>query len=297
VPPLAPAAGPVLRLVEEAKLADLLGPGVGGRLEASGVLARPGSYLVIFDDNADVAVIDARLRPGPGNRLVASGRPAADQVLGGFEDIAHDPVADRYYLLVEAATRRSGELMASVDELDGELHRLTGQWLRFPLAGLNKGLEGLTCVRRGDRVYLLGLCEGNHCADGARGRRPGGGRVQLFTAGEHRWDHAGTIALPPGLAFADYSSIAVQGERIAVLSQEASALWVGEFRPGTWELAGPGRTWRFPSDPGGEVAYCNVEGVSWIGPDRVVVVSDRAKAGAAERCRAKDRSIHVFQIP
>jgi hypothetical protein len=55
---------------------------------------------------------------------------------------------------------------------------------------------------------------------------------------------------------------------------------------------------RFPLGSGGEVAHCNVEGVSWIAPDRIVVVSDRAKAGEqSARCRAKDRSIHVFEIP
>jgi hypothetical protein len=44
--------------------------------------------------------------------------------------------------------------------------------------------------------------------------------------------------------------------------------------------------------------YCNVEGVSWVSADTVVVVSDRAKRnGQDERCRAKDQSIHVFVIP
>jgi hypothetical protein len=44
--------------------------------------------------------------------------------------------------------------------------------------------------------------------------------------------------------------------------------------------------------------YCNVEGVSWLSADTVVVVSDRAKRnGQDERCRAKDQSIHVFTIP
>jgi len=39
--------------------------------------------------------------------------------------------------------------------------------------------------------------------------------------------------------------------------------------------------------------------VSWIAPDRVVVVSDRAKRDGRQddRCRAKDQSIHVFAIP
>ncbi len=44
--------------------------------------------------------------------------------------------------------------------------------------------------------------------------------------------------------------------------------------------------------------YCNVEGVSWLSEEEMVVVSDRAKRnGQDERCRAKDQSIHVSVIP
>jgi len=37
--------------------------------------------------------------------------------------------------------------------------------------------------------------------------------------------------------------------------------------------------------------------VSWIAPDRVVMVSDKAKPEQDRRCRAKDQSIHIFRIP
>jgi hypothetical protein len=95
------------------------------------VLARADSYVVIFDDTSDLAVIDAGLRPGaPGNRVVRHQRPDAGV---GFEDIAHDAVTDRYYLLVEAAPRRAGGLMAKVSEHDGEFRHLatpgsTSRW-------------------------------------------------------------------------------------------------------------------------------------------------------------------------
>src|ERR1019366_9470005 len=47
----------------------------------------------------------------------------------------------------------------------------------------------------------------------------------------------------------------------------------------------------------GEIIYGTVEGVSWIAPDQVVVVSDKAKPEQSDRCRAKDQSIHIFKIP
>ena len=163
---------------------------------------------------------------------------------------------------------------------------------------MNKGLEGLTCVHRHDRTYLLGLCEGNRCKDGEEGRRPGGGRVQVFERGRRHWDRVATIRLPASLPFEDFSSLAVAGDRLAVLSQASAALWVARLHPTGWEVAGEGAVFGFPPDADGRVVYCNVEGLSWLSPDTVVVVSDRAKRnGQDARCRAKDQSIHVFVLP
>jgi hypothetical protein len=147
-------------------------------------------------------------------------------------------------------------------------------------------------------AYLLGLCEGNRCLGGVEGRRPGGGRIQVFRRGRRHWKHVGTIELPGGLWFTDYSSLSVAGDRIAVVSQESSALWVGRFTPATWELADGGRVCAFPRDPAGEILYCTVEGVSWLGDGQVVVVSDKAKVDTQpRRCRGKEQSLHVFALP
>ena len=56
----------------------------------------------------------------------------------------------------------------------------------------------------------------------------------------------GRIRLPTTLSFEDYSSIAADGERLAVVSQVASALWVGRLVPSGWEVADEGVTYRFP---------------------------------------------------
>jgi hypothetical protein len=281
-----------LTLVREAKLASLLAGAGGDRLEASGVLAADGRFYVIFDDAPDIARIEATLSPaGSGLIRQPRGRRA------GFEDIAHDPDAGRFYVLVEARARGQG-FMAEVQEYDERFGYLGRAWLQFPLDGPNKGLEGLTCVRRRGRTYLLGLCEGNRCRDGQEGRRPGGGRIQVFERGLRDWERVATVRLPATLGFEDFSSLAVAGDRLAVLSQASSALWVGRIRRSGWELAGDGAVWAFPPGTGGRTVYCNVEGVSWLSADTVVVVSDRAKRdGQDERCRAKDRSIHVFTIP
>jgi hypothetical protein len=250
---------------------------------------------VVFDNGPDIGRVPTELSAGAsGNGLIRQNRGRR----GGFEDIARDAVAGRYYVLVEAQARGRG-FMAEVQEYDREFAYLGRAWLDFPLDAPNKGLEGLTCIHRQGRTWLLGLCEGNRCRDGADGRRPGGGRIQVFERGRRHWDHAATIRLPATLSFQDFSSLAVAGDRLAVLSQESSALWAGHLQPSAWDLAGEGEVWAFPPDPRGRTVYCNVEGVSWITPDRVVVVSDRAKRDGRQddRCRAKDQSIHVFAIP
>jgi hypothetical protein len=284
-----------LVLVQEAKLASLLPDSAGGRLEASGVLAGESCFYVIFDNAPDIGRVEADVSAG------AAGNGLIRQVRGrsfGFEDIAHDAAAGRFYVLVEARARKRG-FMAEVQEYDQDFSYLGRAWLDFRLDGPNKGLEGLTCVRRQDRSYLLGLCEGNRCRDGEEGRRPGGGRIQVFERGRRHWDRVATIRLPASLPFEDFSSVAVAGDRMAVVSQESSALWVGGLHQSSWELADEGAVWGFPPDPEGRTVYCNVEGVSWVSTDRVVVVSDRAKRNGRQdkHCRAKDESIHVFAIP
>ena len=184
--------------------------------------------------------------------------------------------------------------MARVEEYDERWRLVSAGWLEARLPGRNKGIEGLECVRRGGTTYLLGLCEGNRNRDG----RAGGGRILVFRRGVHNWKHDATIDLPKTLEFADYSGMSIMDGRMTVISQESSALWTGVLASSAWEVTGPSRTYLFPRDLDGEIMYCTVEGVCWLGPDEVVVVSDRVKAPTqSRRCRAKDQSLHVFAIP
>jgi len=289
------APGQQLELVKEVKIFDLLDQfNLDPRLEASGVLAKDGMFYVIFDNLPHIALIGADLSAAAGaNQFIEQhqGHPC------GFEDIAYDPWSGRFYVLIESLRRGHGQYMAMVQEYDAGLRYLGSAWLDFPLDRPNKGLEGLTCVRRYGLSHLLGLCEGNKCAGGAKGRIPGGGRIHVFTRGQRHWERAGKIRLPETLLFEDYSGVAVKGDRIAVVSQVSSALWVGSLALSGWEVTGEGSCYAFPRDADGEIIYGTAEGVSWIAPDQVVVVSDKAKPDQDRRCRSKDQSIHIFRIP
>jgi hypothetical protein len=56
-------------------------------------------------------------------------------------------------------------------------------------------------------------------------------------------------------------------------------------------------SYALPRSADGSIVYGTAEGVSWMAPDEVVMVSDKAKPDQDPRCRAKDQSIHIFRIP
>ena len=283
-----------LELVKEAKVFDILGGRLDPRLEASGVLAKDRLFYVIFDNLPHIACVGAEL----------SSAAAANHVIEhdrghrrGFEDIAYDSQNGRFYVLIESLPRGRAKFMAAVQEYDINFGYIGTAWLDFPLDRPNKGLEGLTCVHRQGRTYLLGLCEGNKCQGGAAGRLPGGGRIHVFQRGRHHWERVAKIRLPETVLFVDYSGIAVNGDRIAVVSQVSSALWVGNLASSGWQVTGAGTSYALPRHADGGILYGTAEGVSWIAPDQVVMVSDKAKPEQDRRCRAKDQSIHIFRIP
>jgi hypothetical protein len=280
-----------LELVREAKIFDILPGSPDPRLEASGVLAKDGLFYVIFDNLPHIACIGPELsRAVRGNHMIMQEQGHR----GGFEDIAHDSRTGRFYLLIESLPRGHGTFMAAVQEYDEDFRYAGRAWLDFPLDRPNKGLEGLTCLHRDGQTFLLGLCEGNRCKGGAAGRVPGGGRVHVFRRGRRAWDRVAKIRLPETVQFTDYSGIA---DRIAVVSQESSALWLGRLAPDGWQVTDDGMSYALPRAADGSIVYGTAEGVSWIAPDQVVMVSDKAKPDQDRRCRAKDQSIHIFRIP
>jgi hypothetical protein len=293
-----PSGVPELQLVAERKVRKLLPKRKIGRAEASGVLAVDGRLFVIFDNNTKIGIIDRDLRQTGDNRVIRPNpnRVADEYAAPGYEDIARNPENGHLYLLVESV-QRAEQLLPGVEVLDADLNRHSQTFLDFPIEAENKGMEGLTFANRDGQAALVALCEGNRCLGGDEGKRPGGGRLQLFRPGIEICDHVGTIELPAHLWFEDYSSVAARGDQIVVLSQQSSALWVGSFRSGSWEIVDHGMCYDLPRDEKGRVQYGNAEGVSWLDDDHLVVVSDRAKDDSEPLWQDKDRSVHIFALP
>jgi hypothetical protein len=287
---------PTLKLVRECKIGDLLprGKHKKERWEASGVLVKGSEYFVVFDDRTQIARISADLEPNNSNGLF--GISDAEY---GFEGITYNAAQERFYLLVESRKQKGGSYKALIVEYDDEFKYLKDRPADFTFKSENKGFEAVAHVRRDNEDYLLALCEGNKCQCGNKGRKPGGGRVQLFVKDKKCWRHLRAIELPSSLPFVDYSGMSIDNGRVAIVSQENSMLWVGQFDEADWKWRDSGQLYEFPRSKKGAIRYGNIEGVGWLTPSRIVTVSDRRKKRDQpdEKLSEKDQSVHIFEIP
>jgi hypothetical protein len=281
-----------LVLLRQSKLHHLL-PGCTKhtRLEASGVTAKDDQLFVIFDNLGKIARVEQTIAPD-GNH----GWLDEDDERGGFEDITYSPHRDGFFALIEAAPTDDGSHQAEVVEYDARFIPQARHRLPFDLESENKGFEGLVSVRRGDRDYLLALCEGNFCKSGDDGRQPGNGRIHIFSEEDGSWVYSECLHVPSSAPFIDYSAIDIRHDRVAILSQESAQLWIGTLAATTWQFLDDGVVYRLPLHDSGAPHYCNAEGIAWIGPDQVAITSDRKKQGS-RHCGRHDESIHLFALP
>lgn len=289
------SAIPTLRLVRERKICDLIScDKQKKRWEASGVLVQDGHYFIVFDDRTQIARISADLRLQKSNRLFGNAHGFC-----GYEGITYNAEKKRYYLLVESRKCSRDRYKALIVEYDRKFKYLKDRPVDFKFKSDNKGFEAVAHLRREGRDFLLALCEGNKCKCGKQGRKPGGGRVQLFEKKKKCWRHRGTIALPPTVPFVDYSGMSIDNGRVAVVSQVSSMLWVGQFNAADWTWRDAGQLYLFPRSKDGSLQYGNIEGVSWISRTRVVTVSDRRKKSTQpdKALSETDQSVHIFNIP
>ncbi len=225
---------PQMTLLKERKLADLIAPPKGSTvLEASGVIAKGGLFYVIFDNIRRVARIHPSLSPAS-KRHGWFGRRRNGE---GYEDIAYSPHLKRFYMLIEAEKHIDGSYKALIDECD-EAGAFKGRrWVDFSFKKRNTGFEGLFAVRWKGSNYLLALCEGNRCRAGRQGCVGGGGRIHVLARKGAMWVPVARIKLPRTLDFEDYSAVSLRGDRIAVISQVTSQLWIGRLRCSDWTVS------------------------------------------------------------
>ena len=282
-----------LTLVKERKLSELIEPPKASKvLEASGVVAKGGDYYVIFDNIRGIARIDPGLSPSSRRHEWFVSQRAGE----GYEDNAYSPQLKRFFLLIEAEKHPDGSYKSLIDECTEKGSFVARRWVDFSFTKRNTGFEGLSAVRWKGKDYLLALCEGNRCKAGKPGRKGGGGRIQVLARKGRGWSPVSCIKLPRSVKFEDYSAVALRGDRIAVISQMTSKLWIGRLRRDTWSIAGAGRIYDFPRTKRGNPKYCTLEGLCWLSDRRFVLVSDLSKSRYRKKCGKRDQAIHIFRL-
>ncbi|MEX2016774.1 MAG: hypothetical protein WD873_09020 [Candidatus Hydrogenedentales bacterium] len=287
------AKPPALRLLRERKLADLLDPPRAGAVfEASGVIAVRARGFVVLDNVRRVARIGTHLRLQSDDH----GWVGVNRQGEGYEAITYGR-ARRFYLMIEAQKHPDGTFKGAIEEYDDRWRFRGRRWVDFPFEKRNTGFEGLASVEWRGQHYLLALCEGNGCRDSRSKKKRGQGRIHVLERRGRIWRPVARIKLPKHAKFKDYAGMALHGDRLAVVSQESSRLWVGRLRRGKWTINGRGRVYDFPRTKKGKKRYYTVEGISWLSPRTLVAVSDLRKKRHAKRSAKTDQSIHVFRIP
>jgi len=276
-----------LQVVAEKKLSKLLPTKDVDHYEASGIVASRGMLYVASDNLTRIAAIDTSLNKGklgPG-----------DATNSQYEAIT---VSDdgRFFAMVEAASDAEGP--AEVAELDADTAFVSQSQTDTIFKHANKGFEGGAWLKVSDKEYLLALCENNNCKDDDS--PAGEGRVQLLTWVGGVWSTQQTLKLPESAAFLNYSDLALQNNgdgtyAVLVVSRKSSALWRGTLSTSGWAFTGSNTFYAFPRTAEGALAYCSVEGVTFLGPNVVAAVSD--KSDGSGPCTNEEESIHIFQLP
>lgn len=287
------AKTPALRLVKERKLAELLEPPRPGAVfEASGVMAVHTHAYVALDNIRRVARIALHLRPNSGDhRWVGRARQVE-----GYEAITYSRAQRRFYLMIEAQKHPDGTFKGAIEEYDDDWRFRGRRWVDLSFKKRNTGFEGLASVAWRGHHYLLALCEGNKCRDSHSKRNRGQGRIHVLERRGRIWQPVARITLPENVNFKDYAGMALRGDRLAVVSQESSRVWIGRVRRGQWGIGGRGRVYDLPRTKKGKKRYFTVEGISWLSPHTLVAVSDLVKKRHPKRGVKTDQSIHIFRI-
>ena len=286
-------SGPVVRVLRERKIGDLLKPpNPGAVFEASGVVAAGSYCFAVLDNVRRVARIGLHLRPGSDDhKWVGTSRHGE-----GYEAITYGRKTRRFYLMIEAQKHPDGTYKGAIEEYDEQWRFKARRWVDFPFEKRNTGFEGLASIDVRGAHYLLALCEGNGCHGGSKSKKPGSGRIHVLQRRGRMWRPVAQIKLPKHVTFKDYAGLALSGDRLGVVSQESCGLWIGRLRTRDWKISGRGRTYDFPRTKKGKKLYCTVEGISWLSPKTLVAVSDLRKKRHPKRAKRTDQSVHVFGL-
>ena len=289
------------------------------KFEASSVTIVDDSVYAVCDSSYAISKFDDRLLPFS-EKNIQIGSPDRDgDVESGYEAIFHheglfyvvrESVLHHYHDNDDAVTDMEDEDSIKVDTkhafhaiieelvLGEDDYTIQSECIcEFEFEGASKGFEGAVGFPDATgELYILGLCEGNHCSEKKKADA-GNGRMVMMkkkiipdpsTSGELScvWETVKIIHIPTSVQFIDYSAIDISADgQVAITSQENSSLWIGAavgisdgiIDPEEFGFLDDGTTYQFPKSSDCHTVYCNVEGIHWMNDQMLMGVSDKMK--------------------
>ena len=278
-----------LKIIDEVKFKTIFDVKTKKKFEASGVVFVDNNFYVVFDNHSQITRINYHL-----NNIKLLGH---NNTKIGYEGITYNDMDNEFYLIEESINNQglwNARLGVTDNKFSSEPER---SWLRYNFQNDNKGFEGVAFLRNENKTYILALCEGNACKAGSKSKKYGAGTIKVFEKKTKGWEYITSISLPKNLTFIDYSGIDINTQNeLAISSQETSAIWISELNITKWHITDNGKVYYFPKNKKGKKIYCNVEGISWITKNKLVVVSDAMKSNQSKRCKKKEQAIHLISL-
>lgn len=273
--------------IREIKIRSLMPAINSSKIEASGVYYNNGNYYIIFDNLHKIAIIKQDFSIINSNQWLGKERAKRKS---GFEGITYNPLTNKY-LVVQESEKFQNKIIPVIHEFTHDFETSDSYDIDFLLKNENKGAEGITFFKIKNESYILLLFEKPNTLNQSTNEV---GNILVLKKKNGYYEKFAYLSLPKNVNFDDFSDIAWNGSKIAVLSQESSSLWVGELTEElTWKNAG--NTYYFPKREG-EYLYCNLEGISWINETTIVLVSDTSKKKQPSICKEKSEMIHLWKI-
>lgn len=273
--------------IREIKIRSLMPAINSSKIEASGVYYNNGNYYIIFDNLHKIAIIKQDFSIINSNQWLGKERAKRKS---GFEGITYNPLTNKY-LVVQESEKFQNKIIPVIHEFTHDFETPDSYDIDFLLKNENKGAEGITFFKIKNESYILLLFEKPNTLNQSTNEV---GNILVLKKKNGYYEKFAYLSLPKNVNFDDFSDIAWNGSKIAVLSQESSSLWVGELTEElTWKNAG--NTYYFPKREG-EYLYCNLEGISWINETTIVLVSDTSKKKQPSICKEKSEMIHLWKI-
>lgn len=307
-----------LKLLDEIPIAARIRGNVLNEYEASDVATAPGSDVVyvVNDNSYDIIRLKKDLSVasvGDTNKLLswpgAMGKQSSD-----FEVLVWNNTGKYFVAMREAVKQTDGTFSMEAYDLTFGVNAIIVKAVcrsDWKFKQRNTGFEGAVILDATDgNSYLLALCEGNFCTGGVKGKQAGNGMIVVMRRtvnnhGECVYETVETMSVPKTADFIDYSAMTVWNESlVGIASQESAAVHIANIRANPVSSTSlftlsEGRVFDFPRNDNCEIKYCNVEGLLFDSPRRLVAVSDAMKSGGRQhfRCSDKDQSVHIFQLP